>query len=125
MPVDPKRRKIILRYEKGTARMALGVGELLFGPITTSGRWKRPGTAGQDGRGKVPYGRAQRTLCGAGKAVSIHMKNGDVWTVRITGPDKKFNDMFLARSVVKDDVIRIVTPRGTKYGEEVDVIASV
>lgn len=125
MAVDPKRRFVTLTYEEGSARMARGVAEFFFGAIASTGTWKRSGQAGQDGKNKVPYGRAQQSLCAGGKAVVVHMANGDKWTMRVTGPDKRYLDWFLEKTIVKDDVVRVTTPRGTKYGETIDLIATV
>lgn len=110
---DPNAQLVTLSYPKGTVTGTLGLMTYLFG--TKIGSWVDnsvpPATPG--GRRRRKYGSRQRSNARAGKPMFLRLKDGGVFSVRITGTDLDFLPHLEA---VGDKVVNAWTPRGTIYG---------
>ena len=110
---DPNAQLVTLSYTKGTVTGTLGLLSYLFG--TKLGDWVDNAIppASPGGRRRRRYGTRQRSNARAGKPIFLRLKDGGVFTVRVTGADLDFLPRLAAAG---DKVVNAWTPRGTIYG---------
>lgn len=118
MASDPKARKMMISYPKGTVTMSIGLWEYIFGTQVKL-QWQRPYDEGSSAAGRkiMKYGRRQRSLAAGGRLITFVLDNGEAYTARITGEDNDFIDWFLTRTP-EGKVLWVYTERGTKYGPQ-------
>lgn len=114
MAVPAAARKTIVVYDGGSIQAPLGVISLLF--PTSQLKWRRPSGFSLSGR-KRKYGSRQRSNNAAGEAFKVRFKNGDTWTMRVTGKHQRFIEEILETSA-GDNVVQIYSERGTIYGPQ-------
>lgn len=110
---DPNAQLVTLSYTKGTVTGTLGLMSYLFG--TKIGTWvdnsAPPDSPG--GRRKRRYGSRQRSNARAGRMLFLKLKDGGVFSVRLTGTDMDFLPHLQKTG---DKVLNAWTHRGTIYG---------
>jgi hypothetical protein len=112
MKNDPKARLVTLGFEGGTVRLSQGLYDALFGAAEPT--WGGGTTATtQSGRRRYKYGTRQRTSAAAGKQIMLDLKNGETYSVRVTGVVVQFIDSIVSKS--GDKIARIYTRRGQEY----------
>lgn len=118
MATDPKARKLMISYEKGTATMTVGLFEYLFDQELKL-VWAKPWdfTDAITGRKRMKYGRRQRSLAAGGREMFLRLDNGEVYSCRISGEDNDFIDYVLQKAI-PGRIIGAWTKRGTKYGPQ-------
>lgn len=119
MATAPEARKITIFYPGGSARAPRATIEAILGEVTLG--WQQPITDTEVER-RRPYGSRQKTNAAAGEEMKVVFKNGDVFTVRITGTHTAFIREVLAAGG-ESTVSQIVSARGTEYGERPTAIS--
>jgi len=119
MPTPAAARKVSIFYPGGSARAPRATIQKVLGTITMG--WQAPITD-TEVEARRPYGSRQRTGAAAGEAMKVIFKDGDEYTVRITGTHKAFIAQVLAGSAASS-VAMIVSERGSEYGERPQTVA--
>jgi hypothetical protein len=122
MAVDPKARLNTISYAKGTVTGPRGLLEYLFGGASFNSSWLESTNPLDNltGRRRRKYGTRQRSSARAGEPMQLVLKNGEVYTVRITGTHTRFIDEFLAKGGGLN-VANVYSERGTLYGPQSEV----
>lgn len=113
MPTPVAARKLTIFYPGGSCRAPRATLEKLLGTLQLG--WQTPITD-TEVEARRPYGSRQRTGSAAGEAMRVVFKDGDEYTVRITGTHKAFIAQVLSEGGASS-VSQIVSERGTEYGE--------
>lgn len=121
MAVDPKARLNTITYAKGTVTAPRGLLDYLFGSGTPNVNWAVSTNLVNaiTNRRRRKYGTRQRESARAGEPMKLVLKNGDIYTARITGSHTAFIDAFLSKGGGLN-VANIYSERGTIYGPQVD-----
>jgi hypothetical protein len=78
--------------------------------------------AGTAGKGKKPFGTKGRDARQAGEDLTLTLKTGDSWVVRVTGTHTNFLTNFLTKGN-SDAVTQVYSERGTIYGPQYGTLA--
>lgn len=133
MATDPKGRKVVFNYPKGAATMTRGLAEALFGAaweitlvqpttktITVKGH-SRTRVIGQPAKAISGYSysyKAYPTMdaeqAKGGQPVTVTLKDGSDWTIRVSGGMAEF--VTWLESTVKVGGLTLRSQRGTLYG---------
>ena len=122
MAVDPKARLNTIAYSKGTVTAPRGLLEYLFGGSSFNSSWLASTNPLDNltGRRRRKYGTRQRSNARAGEPMQLVLKNGEVYTARITGTHTAFINEFLSKGGGVN-VANIFSERGTIYGPQSEV----
>jgi hypothetical protein len=108
---EPKAKRTTVRYLGGSVTASLGAIEKLLGTQVLG--WNAPLSTGAALK-RRPYASTRVSRAAAGQAAEVSFSDGEVWTFRVTGPQKNFLRNFLNTSS-PNNVTAIKFPRKTKY----------
>jgi hypothetical protein len=96
-----------------------GLLTYLFGTLASRVTWENPATGPNptSGRRRRVYGTRQKSSARAGEAMKLLLDNGEMYTVRVTGPHMDFIGYILSRTQ-PGKVANVFSARGTEYGPQ-------